>query len=673
MIVESDEKESLVDERFFSIYEEYMQLDGSLEHHSVMFKIVSAYQEASGCTLKITKSRNKDNDKCYRQFTCVEHEDCPWHCSFGPRRSDGKCAIKMWPKEHLNENRRLPRTQNKKCWPKRYAGVMEEIYDQVTSTHTADPKPSDFVKTAQSRGIDIPYIKGWRVMNEGRTLQAKLGAQSYAMIVPFLKQFKQMNPDSTVDWSVDSENRLLSFFVCPGYSNNVLQMNRPVISIDAAHIKSAYKGVVYTYSGLTGANEMYVYAFGIMVGNECYQNWQYFNQLFLEACPIVAKILPGKTYSDYVFISDRQKGLDLSLKDTFPNNLAIHCAYHIKANVQQRYGKQAAEYVSKICKTYSRKKEALFFTQLGVVSNAAAEYLSRIDPKEWRSTAWVEETPTPNPPQPILPPRYGIVTSNTSESVNAMIATYRCKHWYHILESFLDHISNNISSNRQKYLDIDPTIMVENINEVMKIAWKQSASLHVSEIYNRTHEFKVVEKNARKLSRESQNEEELADGPETTIELNSLVSHIVDLKKKKCSCGKWQDHKYPCKHLFAVFRKWKPSMKVYKDIIDEECHFFYKVGIHQRIWEFNFYPVVSDNIGLDGTTNPPPVPKRTAGRPKELRFRKRSKCTDPQDSVITCSICKQRGHNKTTCERRRNELALQEKEKNNPENNDEQI
>ena len=61
----------------------------------------------------------------------------------------------------------------------------------------------------------------------------------------------------------------------------------------------------------------------------------------------------GHIYLRYVFVSDKDKGLDKSLERTFPNNLATNCVHHIKENVRTRFGPKAAEMVFPIAKAFS--------------------------------------------------------------------------------------------------------------------------------------------------------------------------------------------------------------------------------------------------------------------------------------------------------------------------------
>ena len=111
-----------------------------------------------------------------------------------------------------------------------------------------------------------------------------------------------MNPGSTVDWNVNQENSVEHVFICPHYTECILQHLWPVISLDPAHLKSC--GTIYIYSGLTGTEEAYIFAFDIRRGNEDFVSWDIFNTLFAQACLYVRIVEEGHIYSKYVFVSD---------------------------------------------------------------------------------------------------------------------------------------------------------------------------------------------------------------------------------------------------------------------------------------------------------------------------------------------------------------------------------
>jgi len=146
-----------------------------------------------------------------------------------------------------------------------------------------------------------------------------------------------------------------------------------------------------------------------------------------EACPLIAEqgsesIADGDGVEKrmFLFVSDRDKGLKPALRDVFPSNHEMSCAKHIEANVSQKYGKQCGKYVIAIAKSFSTRHSSELLDTIRAIKATAATYLEDITRSGilWQSTQWLN-------PNPYLPPRYGIVTSNTSESVNNKFAEAR--------------------------------------------------------------------------------------------------------------------------------------------------------------------------------------------------------------------------------------------------------
>ena len=142
--------------------------------------------------------------------------------------------------------------------------------------------------------------------------------KAFELVIPFLQEWKENNPQSMVVWVVDDNKHIQHVFVCPGYTDQVLLYMCQVISVDAAHLKLAYKGKIFICSGLTGNDEAYILAFGISSGNEDYRTWDTFNTLFATTYPSVSSVEDGHSYSKFVSISDRHNGLDKSLPEIFP-------------------------------------------------------------------------------------------------------------------------------------------------------------------------------------------------------------------------------------------------------------------------------------------------------------------------------------------------------------------
>ena len=125
-----------------------------------------------------------------------------------------------------------------------------------------------------------------------------------------------------------------------------------------------YKGTMFIYSGLTGNDEAYISAFGVSGGNEDYRTWNTFNALSARARPSVSFVEDGHSYSKFVFISDRDKGLDKSLSEISPRNHATNCVHHIKQNVKTQFGLKVAELVFPIATAFSTIQEETLLAQL---------------------------------------------------------------------------------------------------------------------------------------------------------------------------------------------------------------------------------------------------------------------------------------------------------------------
>ena len=221
----------------------------------------------------------------------------------------------------------------------------------------------------------------------------------------------------------------------------------PVISIDAAHLKLAHTGTIFIYSGMTGNDEAYILAFGIHGGNEDYRTWNSFNRLFARACPSASSVEDGHSYSKFVFVSDRDKGLGKSLSENFPRNHATNCVHHIKQECENTDWSECRRNGIPNCYCFSTIQEETLLEQLITKSVGSYDYLEKLPMEQWHNMKWIMTQQLP--PQHQLAPWYGVVTSNTNESINSMIDDSRSEGWTDLLEGILQKMMEKISENRQ--------------------------------------------------------------------------------------------------------------------------------------------------------------------------------------------------------------------------------
>ena len=69
-----------------------------------------------------------------------------------------------------------------------------------------------------------------------------------------------------------------------------------------------------------------------------------------------------------------------------------------------------------------------------------------------------------------------------------------------------------------------------------------------------------------------------------------VKTNVLAIEEKTCSCGKWQEYKYPCRHAMAYFRECEDMS--FPDIIQVHVHDYYENKSMQQIYAHNIFPVV---------------------------------------------------------------------------------
>jgi hypothetical protein len=362
------------------------------------------------------------------------------------------------------------RARDGRRWKERCAGKLDNIIVQMLKTKKDAPIPADVVKTAvTSKGEVIPYSAAaycaLTVELKAASEEQKLGFQ---LLIPYLEKFKETNAGLFVLFVRNEDLSMKSLCIFPSFMNDSLKFVRPIISLDASHLKSKYKGTLLAATVLSATNELYPLGFMIYSGNGDLSSWTEMLTALKEASPRVVTetddnsyygegIVPGLKFA---FISDRDKGLKRAMQSVFPDNVEINCAKHIEANVAQRgFGQQCARLVFPLARTLSTLREAELLGKMRSIKPAAVTYVLGMNNGMWRGTSWMNES---HP----LPPRYGILTSNSSESANSMLADARKLGWLEAVEKILDVMSTKISQRRQKYKQRDGNEVVQRVAQV---------------------------------------------------------------------------------------------------------------------------------------------------------------------------------------------------------------
>ncbi|KAL5567471.1 hypothetical protein UlMin_024046 [Ulmus minor] len=116
----------------------------------------------------------------------------------------------------------------------------------------------------QKFGVDISYSVAWR----GRECaydNLRLGTpeQSYKLLPGYLHMLMDTNPGSVVNLEVSDGNKFLYLFIPFAASIHGFSYCRPVISIDATHLKGNYRGVLFTAVCHDANQHIFPLAFGV--------------------------------------------------------------------------------------------------------------------------------------------------------------------------------------------------------------------------------------------------------------------------------------------------------------------------------------------------------------------------------------------------------------------------
>jgi hypothetical protein len=95
---------------------------------------------------------------------------------------------------------------------------------------------------------------------------------------------------------------------------DALKFVQPVVLLDAAHLRSEYKGTLYIASVLSGNNDVFPLGVVISSRNEDQATWTKMLLLLLEQ-GFHGMVAPPLCECPFVFVSDLDKGLKPALKE----------------------------------------------------------------------------------------------------------------------------------------------------------------------------------------------------------------------------------------------------------------------------------------------------------------------------------------------------------------------
>ena len=125
------------------------------------------------------------------------------------------------------------------------------------------------------------------------------------------------------------KNKFKRLFLCPGVLAMSINYCKPVVIVDACHLRSQYGGVVMSACVNDGENQIVPIAIAI-IDIENQDNWEFFFIYLLKAIPTLNN-------ENFTIIYNREKRLSNAQNKILSLSNKSICLFHLEKNVNSRF------------------------------------------------------------------------------------------------------------------------------------------------------------------------------------------------------------------------------------------------------------------------------------------------------------------------------------------------
>ncbi|XP_057803635.1 uncharacterized protein LOC131018968 [Salvia miltiorrhiza] len=274
-------------------------------------------------------------------------------------------------------------------------------------------KPKEMAAQLQREyGFHVDYSAAYAGRNHAIKLIYGDPDKSFQLIPSYLHMVQHCNPDSIIDLETNGDDVFKYCFMALGACiRGFLSSGRPVVVIDATHLKGKYKGVMFVAVTKDGNEQVFPLAVGLG-DKENDSSWLWFLTRLKRAFGVLENML---------FVSDQHISIKNAVEAVFPGVPHGLCTYHLQKNLA-RYGANVVAMFQRAANSYKREQYDLHSGQLALVRDKGAyKKLMDLQPSRWaRSHCGVR--------------RYNFMTSNCAEVFNerrskALARTHPLTEW----------------------------------------------------------------------------------------------------------------------------------------------------------------------------------------------------------------------------------------------------
>ncbi|CAA2941278.1 uncharacterized protein LOC111410698 [Olea europaea subsp. europaea] len=533
----------------------------------------------------------KKNDANRASGICIA-EGCSWkiHASCVP--ADESFRIKKFDNTHTCGGESWKNAHPSKNW------LVNVIKDKLRNS--PHQKPREIAKSiSRDFGIELSYTQVWRGIEYAREHLQGSYKESYNRLPWICEKVIETNPGSFAKLITDDEKRLkclfISFLSCiNGFQNGC----RPILFLDATSLRSKHQESLLTATAVDADDGSFPVAFAI-VNVENDDNWHWFLEQL--KCAI-------STSQPLTFVSDREMGLKESVLKVFENAHHGYSMYHLVESFRRNSkgpfngeGRGALPGLFLAAGHAARLNVFKKFTeQIREISPNAYDWVIQIEPEQWTSSLFKGEP-------------YNHIIQNVAEPYAKLMEEIRESTIMQKIESLIYTVSELINT-------------------------RQSESSKWT--------TKLTPSKEKKIQDEAFKAENLQVFMASDIlyEVHDESTHVVNIKKRDCTCLEWKDCGLPCRHAIASFNISGKSVYDY-------CPRHFSVDAYKSTYSesINNIPEIGAPVGTEETDSDAMLVLPPPPRSPDQQHKAKIKIEDPDKRTVTCSKCKQLGHNKASC------------------------
>ena len=337
----------------------------------------------------------------------------------------------------------------KRMWIRQKAVEMS-VDRKVTPTTL-----KDFIKEKYQIDVGLILIRNSLADSKKAVLKDNT---PFGLVTSFLGALAQNN-DGTKTSIMSNDGVFQRAFLCPGMCVNAFWHTPKIVGLDACHIKAPYGGALLVMTVLDGNGSIFPAAVGI-AESENTATWSWFLRLVQAALHVF------NGGEGIVFMSDREKGIENSLREVFPRAVHGFCVFHIQKNVKKEHQTSLDGLLFQAAKAATDVEFNEKIALMRSMHEDATAYILAIDKTKWARAFF-----------PVR--RLGHVTSNIAESMNKWLDDARYQDPVGLFSTFIMKLNVVFEKRRNIYASMGSASLPKRVADLLAKSVEDSRKLDV--------------------------------------------------------------------------------------------------------------------------------------------------------------------------------------------------